>query len=308
MAFGLALLAAGCGPLRRDGEAPQMVAQFASYETVAGPPQRILVGLSSSGAGLVGFGTVMFTFSYFGNRGSPQTKPTPKFSDMASYRPIPGQDLDLATPGPRIVLPSKAIGVYGVDGVRFDAPGFWRVTATAKIAGHERRADAAFEVVDQPRIPAPGGPAPRVENPLPGAAGVHPSAIDSRADDSTPVPDPELHATTVAAAIAAGRPLMVVVSTPTYCTSRFCGPITDSVATLARRWGERMAFVHLEVWEDFQAKELNAAAAAWIYPPGAEDAREPWVFTVDAHGLIVDRFDNVATDAELSAAVQRLLG
>ena len=41
---------------------------------------------------------------------------------------------------------------------------------------------------------------------------------------------------------------------------------------------------------------------------GAEDAREPWVFTFDSGGLIVERFDNVATDAELEAAVRRLLG
>jgi hypothetical protein len=100
---------------------------------------------------------------------------------------------------------------------------------------------------------------------------------------------------------------MVVVSTPTYCRSRFCGPVTDSVAELARRFGDRVAFVHLEVWEDFEAQKLNEAAAAWIAPPGAEDAREPWVFIVDGHGVVVERFDNVATDAELEAAVRRLL-
>jgi len=44
---------------------------------------------------------------------------------------------------------------------------------------------------------------------------------------------------------------MVVVSTPTYCQSRFCGPITDSVSALAQRYGDRMAFVHLEVWKNF---------------------------------------------------------
>jgi hypothetical protein len=33
----------------------------------------------------------------------------------------------------------------------------------------------------------------------------------------------------VADAIAAGRPVMVVGSTPVFCVSRFCGPITDAV-------------------------------------------------------------------------------
>jgi hypothetical protein len=44
-------------------------------------------------------------------------------------------------------------------------------------------------------------------------------------------------------------------------------------------------------------------------PPAARRTPwEPWVFTVDPEGMIVERFDNVATDAELAAAVQRLLG
>jgi len=305
-AVALVLVCAGCGAVRGDGSAPPIVAQYASFETVAGPPQRVLVGLSSTGAGLVAFGTVRFEFAYLGTRERPRRAET-SFTAVATYRPIPGQRLDLAAPGPRLAPASEAIGVYGVDAVRFEAAGFWRVTVTARLGGARRQADAAFEVVDHSRIPAPGTPAPRIENPLPGAPGVRPDAIDSRAHAATPVPDPELHSTTVAAAIDAGRPLMVVVSTPTYCTSRFCGPVTDSFADLARRFGDRMAFVHLEVWEDFQAKKLNAAAAAWIYPAGAEDAREPWVFTVDDKGIIVDRFDNVATDDELTAAVQRLL-
>lgn len=68
----------------------------------------------------------------------------------------------------------------------------------------------------------------------------------------------------LADATAAERPVMVVVSTPVFCVSRFCGPITDAVQKLARRYGDRMDFVHLEVWRDFEAQELNEAAAEWI--------------------------------------------
>jgi hypothetical protein len=303
----LLIVAAACGSAERE-ERPELIAHYASFEVVAGRPQRILVGLESSGADLVAFGTVRFSFSYLGPRDRPLPSPRKGGEVEADFRAIPGQRLDLASPGPRVVAASEAIGVYGADGVRFDEGGFWRVTVTARIDGEERRAEAAFEVLERPILPAPGDPAPRVRNALPGAPGVPPRAIDSRASEAGAVPDPELHATTVPDAIAAGRPSMVVVSTPTYCRSRFCGPITDSVAELARRVGDRVGFVHLEVWEDFEAQKLNDAAAAWIYPPGAEDAREPWVFTVDGQGVIVERFDNVATDAELEGAVRRLLG
>jgi hypothetical protein len=307
LAAALVLAATACRAAQREPE-PALVAHYASFEVVVGRPQRVLVGLAASGGRIVAFGTVGFAFSYLGTRDNPLASPQPRGEATADFRPLPGQRLDHLPPGPRAVPASEALGVYGTESARFDAAGFWRVTVTAAVDGREQRAEAAFEVFDRPRLPAPGDPAPRVHNPLPGAPGVAPRAIDSRAEGEGPVPDPELHATTVADAIAAGRPTMVVVSTPTYCRSRFCGPITDSVAALARRFGDRMAFVHLEVWEDFEAQKLNDAAAAWIYPPGAEDAREPWVFTVDAQGVIVDRFDNVATDAELEAAVRRLLG
>jgi hypothetical protein len=101
---------------------------------------------------------------------------------------------------------------------------------------------------------------------------------------------------------------MVVVSTPVFCVSRFCGPITDAVGDLARRYGDRMDFVHLEVWRDFEAQEINPAAAEWIWPDQQGDAAEPWVFLVGADGTIMQRWDNVATEASLARAVEALVG
>lgn len=100
---------------------------------------------------------------------------------------------------------------------------------------------------------------------------------------------------------------MIVVSTPTFCVSRFCGPITDSVQELAGRHGDRMEFIHIEVWQDFAANQLNPAAAEWIAPTPETQGGEPWVFVVDEDGIIVQRFDNVASEAELEAAVETLL-
>lgn len=130
--------------------------------------------------------------------------------------------------------------------------------------------------------------------------------IDSRADATGVIPDPELHRISVADAIAAGRPVMLVVSTRTCCISRFCGPITDTVSQLAKRYGDQMSFIHAEVWNDFEQRALNREAADWIYPEGA-DPKEPWVFVIDRSGTVVQRFDNVAGDAELQTAAESAL-
>ena len=69
-----------------------------------------------------------------------------------------------------------------------------------------------------------------------------------------------------------------------------------------------MSFIHLEVWQDFETNTVNPAAAEWIVPTPDTDAREPWVFVIDSDGIISHRFDNVATDAELLAATEEVLG
>lgn len=134
-------------------------------------------------------------------------------------------------------------------------------------------------------------------NRLPGDTTVGPKAIDSRSAAHGSVPDLELHATTVAAVIAAAKPVMVVVSTPVYCISRFCGPITDSVQRLARRYRDRMAFVHAEVWNGAPApRKINREAAEWIYRGGSRGNRgcSWWIARERSHS----GGTTVATDAE----------
>ncbi len=325
----LGLLAAACGggdggakgaagpssgsttsdPLVSGGDDP-FVAQVASYELVAGQDQRFLAALAGNGTGkVVSFGKVDLDFFYLGTREKPVDPPQPKMKTEATFFPVAGQTVDPSASGPREANPSEGLGVYAAESVRFDAPGFWGVRVSATIGGKVVSANSPFEVVAESELPFPGKPAPRTENPTAGAAGVDPVAIDSRAHDGDPIPDAALHSTSIAAALAAGKPLVVVVSTPVYCVSRFCGPITDSVAKLAERFGDRVAFVHLEVWKDFEKKVVNPAAAEWISPRnGVGDTQEPWVFLIGADGIVKQRFDNVVGDAALEAAVTALAG
>ena len=293
---------------RDAGRAPGLVATVASYDLVAGRPGRFLVGvLAADREKVAAYGAVDLAFEFRGTKAAPAPRqPGPRAT--ARFLPLPGQRLDLATPGPRLVEGSEAMGVYAAQGVGFDRAGFWQVTVRTTLDGRPQEATAAFEVLERSALPAPGSPAPRTDSPVAAASMVPPRALDSRAGPSGPVPDMELHSTSVNAALAARRPVMVVVSTPTYCQSRFCGPVTDSVQALARRYGDRMAFVHLEVWEDFGAGKLNPWAEEWIRPTRSGDAQEPWVFVVGADGVVKERYDNVASDDELEQAVRRMVG
>ncbi|MGQ0805817.1 MAG: hypothetical protein ACT4PI_18430 [Actinomycetota bacterium] len=308
----LVVSAAGCGGSDTSSDGgdalSEVSAEVASFDLAAGRDERFIIGFFTGDNRILAYGTVRLQFAFLGTDPAgagadvPLTQPV-----KAPFLPLAGQAIDPDKPGPVLVAQSEARGVYGASAVRFDQAGFWVVDAEGTVDGEPFEAGAGFEVKAAPQIVAVGEPAPRTENPIAGAPGVDPLAIDSRADDGE-IPDPELHSTTVAGALAAGRPVVVVVSTPTFCVSRFCGPITEEVQELAQEFGDRVDFVHLEVWQDFEAQAVNPAAAEWISPRDGGDLREPWVFVVGADGLVTERFDNAVSDADLRQAVEALAG
>ena len=303
-----AVLLSACSSGGSSSDTEGFSAQVASYDLSVGRDQRVIAGLLvDGGAKLVSFGSMDFAFAYRGTTDKPLDRPKDGPRASAAFRPIPGQRLSGDAGPARIVDSSEGIGIYAADAVRFDAAGLWQLTVTGRVGTRRLSVKADFEVLERPTVPLPGEAAPRTESLLPGAEGVPVKAIDSRAEPDGRVPDPALHTQTVAAAIASGRPTMVVVSTPVYCQSRFCGPITDSVQALADRYGDRMHFLHLEVWRDFEGQTVNKAAAEWIFRDRDGDIHEPWVFVVGRDGIVAQRFDNVVSEEELQRAVEGVL-
>jgi peroxiredoxin len=86
--------------------------------------------------------------------------------------------------------------------------------------------------------------------------------------------------------------------------SQFCGPVTEMVGDLAKTYATKARFIHIEVWKDYKAQQLNDAAKEWIAK--GEDINEPWVFVIGADGKVSVRFDNVVTRGELETLLQKL--
>jgi hypothetical protein len=302
----VATVAVACGDAGKqlpDRSKPDdLVVEVASYDLAVGPPARFIVGALTVDHRFVGFGTVQMRFAYLG--ATKDTDATPAYGPPSNgtFLVIPGTQVSTPAPTqPTLVDASTGRGVYATT-VAFDRAGIWQVQVSASIAGRMQQATGAFMVESRHAIPAPGDAALPTENDTFGASDIPPSAIDSRASDGT-VPDPELHRTTIAAALTTHRPIIAVFSTPVYCVSRFCGPVTDMVQQLARDYGDRASFVHVEIWRDFDKKEINKAAADWLLR--GDDLQEPWLFVVDADGRIVARFDNVTTREELEPLLRQ---
>ncbi len=309
LVLGLVLAACGSGDVDGGGGSGQgagrdgpLNVQVASYDLAPGPPSRFIVGLLTPDDELLGFGTVQMRFSYLGTKeGGTPSPPGP--AQTGAYLPIPGTTVPSPPPPtPQVVSGADARGVYATE-AGFDRAGFWQVEVTADVDGDERKGTGAFGVNERHFVPVPGDDAFKTEN-LTLTSPDPKAAIDSRAGTDGEVPDPQLHQTTIAAAVAAKRPVVAVLATPVYCASRFCGPITDMVQELADTYGDRASFVHIEVWHDFEKQVLNKAAAEWIYRNN--DLNEPWVFVIGPDGKVVARYDNVATKQELEPYLQQL--
>lgn len=185
-------------------------------------------------------------------------------------------------------------GIYAAS-VSFPRPGPWGVEILARQEdGPVESTRLKVDVLEVSRAPMPGAPAPRSRNLV--ASDVN----DLRRIDSSEPPDPRLHQTRIADAIAQGRPQVIVFATPKHCTSRVCGPVVDVVRTLIPIYGHRVTFIHQEIW----------STASQTFTPTVEEwnlRSEPWIFVVDAQGVVRARFEGVTTRRELEEALTTML-
>lgn len=313
VAIAVAMVAAACSSGGDDGveaNAADRSGGFsalpANFDLAVDRPQAFLIGIAGPENRSVAYGNVDIRLAYLGPVGEPLDDPRPGPAATAAFIPIAGTPPGPTTGNPQLLDgAADTIGVYGTHPVTFPDAGYWEATVRFSADGRDRTVTAAFEVLDRHRVPAVGDRAPATVNAVAGSAGVPAVAIDSRAVDGA-IPDPELHQVTIADALAARRPLTVVITTPAFCESRLCGPVTDAVAAVAARHSDRMDFVHLEVYADVDDQRINPAAGEWILREGAE-GNEPWVFVISGDGIITHRFDNVANEQQVEFAVRDVL-
>lgn len=195
------------------------------------------------------------------------------------------------------------VGAYTAR-VPFDEPGIWGVQIDGLANGVEiENLRVRFSVLEEGTgtIPAIGAPAPPSEQvTLPDVADI------SEIDTANP-PHPELHDTTIAAALATGRPIVVAFTTPAFCVSRICGPVLDEVVVpLHEEYQDRAIFIHVEPWlldvvRSSGELEPVQAVLDWGLPT------EPWVFIIDEAGNVAAKFEGFTNFGEVETALLEVL-
>jgi hypothetical protein len=98
------------------------------------------------------------------------------------------------------------------------------------------------------------------------------------------------------------RPVALLFSTPQFCVSRVCGPVTDVTVALQHEFGNRIAFIHEEVYSHNQpSRGLRSQLQAFHL------RTEPWLFVINRRGVIVARLEGAFGTTELAHALRAAL-
>jgi hypothetical protein len=181
-------------------------------------------------------------------------------------------------------LPIKKPGSYdAIAAVRFDD----RLTS-ATLAG------PALKVVRDDPVPEVGEKAPKIHTPTLADVGGDVAKIDTR------VPPSKMHGADFADVVGK-KPVVLLFATPALCQSRVCGPVNDVAAEVQQKYGDKVEFIHMEIYNDNEVeKGFRPQVLEYNLPT------EPWVFIVGRDGRIASRIEGAFSVRELEAAVAKV--
>lgn len=118
---------------------------------------------------------------------------------------------------------------------------------------------------------------------------------------TTRIPPENMHSVSFSQVLGK-KPIALVIATPQLCTSRVCGPVTDIAVQLQHEFGNRLAFIHQEVYVDNDpSKGLRPQLKAFHLET------EPWLFTINRHGVIAARLEGAYGLNEARQAIEAAL-
>ena len=217
-----------------------------------------------------------------GNRG-PLAKAEEQALDRPAVGPFPASIESLGTK-PEFASetaedPEAARVVYSTE---LDLPreGEWRIAAIVKEDGELRGASLPTAVVGEfHHIPRPGDKAPTIHTPTAQDVGGDLSKITTR------VPADTQNKVDYAEAIGK-EPIVLLFATPQFCQSRVCGPVVDVAEQAKQEYGDKAAFIHMEIYNDNDpGKGVRPQVRAFHLPT------EPYLFTIDRQGVVRDAIE-----------------
>jgi hypothetical protein len=165
--------------------------------------------------------------------------------------------------------------------VPFTKPGRYSILALTETGGKRLASPGQIEVLAarDDRIPGVGERPPPVETDTLASAHGDIASIDTR------VPPSDMHARSFADVLGK-KPVALLFATPQLCQSRVCGPVVDVALQMKAKYGNRVEFIHQEVYKD---NDPNKGLREPLHRFNL--ATEPWLFVVGRDGRITARLE-----------------
>jgi hypothetical protein len=194
--------------------------------------------------------------------------------------------------------PNSARAVYVAD-VPFKKNGKYAMLAIAKLDGRLVATSPIAVQVGGKKIvpPGVGEKAPLIHTLTPPDVAGDIAKIDTRIP-----PAPSLLKDDFADVLGK-KPIVLTFATPQLCQSRVCGPVVDVVDEVQARVGDKVSFIHQEVYQD---NEVNKGLRQQLQTYRLQT--EPWTFVIDKTGVISTRFEGAFSPGELERAVAKVTG
>ena len=165
----------------------------------------------------------------------------------------------------------------------------------------------SFDVKAKASAIQKGQPAPSVDTPTLADVGGDVTKIST-----DPSPDPAFYQTSVADALAAHKPFVLVFATPKFCQTKTCGPTLAKVKEVAAKHPD-VTFINVEPYllEDVDGQlqpKLDANGNLQAVPATVDYGliTEPFVFVVGGDGIVKASFELIFTPEEMDAALNGL--
>lgn len=244
----------------------------------------IQLGLATSvltpGSNRLAFGMLDQTNTFVYGKTGIYVAPRPDARARGPF-PAPADPLVVEPPFRSRGAADAAGELAAIYSARVELPrtGRWYVLGVTRSQGRVFGAASVVEVTRDSPIPAVGERPPRVETETAASAGGDIASIDTR------VPPSDLHETSLAEVLGE-KPVALIFATPQLCQTRVCGPVVDIAVQMEREFGDRVEFIHQEVYED------NEVSKGYRAPLEAFGLRtEPWLFTIGADGRVAARLE-----------------
>ena len=191
--------------------------------------------------------------------------------------------------------PAAAQVAY-VSDIPFDKPGPWEFAALIKSGGSFQ-----YSLLPSPN-PVGDYPMPRVGQKTPAIHTLTAGEVSNISQIDTRVPPDDMHSDDFADVVGK-KPVVLLFATPALCQSRVCGPVTDIAEQVKQQYGDKVAFIHQEIYNNNRINDGPRPQMTAFH-----QSTEPWAYVIDRTGKVSTVLQGPFSVQELQSAVQKVAG